>query len=221
LRIAQFIDHTALKPDTSEEQIYQLCAEAKEHGFAAVCVNPTWVNLCKRLLSDTKVGVCAVIGFPLGASMPETKAFEARETIVAGATEVDMVLNIGALKSGNINRVEYDMRSVREATLGTTLKVIIETCLLTDKEKVLACELASKVGADFVKTSTGFSSGGATADDVRLMRKTVGNIMGVKASGGIRDYATAKAMINAGANRLGCSASVAIVSDVESKAVKV
>jgi deoxyribose-phosphate aldolase len=215
MKTASYIDHTALKPDTTEKQIVQLCAEAREYGFASVCVNPTWVNLCFRLLAGTKVKVCAVIGFPLGANLPEAKAVEAKMAINHGAQEIDMVINIGALRSGNFKLVEDEIRLIKKVVGQLTLKVIIETCLLSDDEKTIACQLAKRAGADFVKTSTGFSSGGATVDDILLMRKAVGQEMGVKASGGIKDLATAKAMIEAGASRLGCSAGVAIVKEEE------
>lgn len=218
MNVARFIDHTALKPNTTEDQIRKLCAEAKEHGFASVCVNPTWVKLCSDLLAGTDVKVCTVIGFPLGANLPELKAYEAKLAVEQGAGEVDMVLNVGALKSGNIELVERDIRTVRNAVPTATLKVIIETCLLTDDEKVVACQLSQKAGADFVKTSTGFSTGGATVEDIRLMRNTVGPDMGVKASGGVKDFAGAQAMIEAGATRLGCSAGVAIMSGAKSEA---
>ncbi|MBI5023268.1 MAG: deoxyribose-phosphate aldolase [Candidatus Magasanikbacteria bacterium] len=211
MNIANYIDHTVLKPNTTEGQIRKLCAEAKEHYFVSVCVNPTWVKLCSDLLVGTDVKVCTVIGFPLGANMPETKAFEAKLAVEQGADEVDMVINVGALKSGNLELVERDIQAVRDAAPTATLKVIIEICLLTDDEKVMACQLSQKVGADFVKTSTGFSTGGATIEDIRLMRNTVGLDMGVKASGGIKDFAGAQAMIMAGATRLGCSAGVAIM----------
>lgn len=210
--IARYIDHTNLKPSTTEEQVRQLCSEAREYGFASVCVNPTWVSLCVNLLADTDVKVCTVIGFPLGATLPEIKAEEARRAVQQGASEVDMVLNIGALKTGNHVLVEQDVYAVRKATPDAILKVIIETCLLTDDEKVTACKIAQKVGADFVKTSTGFAGGGATVEDVALMRRTVGDEVGVKASGGIRSFEDAQSMIQAGANRLGCSAGIAITS---------
>ena len=216
--IARYIDHTALKPNTMEAQIRQLCEEAKQYGFASVCVNTTWVKLCASLLKGSSVKVCTVIGFPLGANDPETKAFEAALAVKQGAAEIDMVLNVGALKSGDLALIERDIWLVRKAIAGVTLKVIIETCLLTDEEKVSACQIAKRAGADFVKTSTGFSTGGATVEDVKLMRATVGPDMGVKASGGIKDYAGAKAMIAAGATRLGCSAGVAIVQGAASDA---
>ncbi|AZB43677.1 deoxyribose-phosphate aldolase [Bacillus sp. FJAT-42376] len=212
-KIAKMIDHTALKPETTKEQIEKLCAEAKEYGFASVCVNPAWVELCASLLKGTDVKVCTVIGFPLGASTSAVKAFETKDAIEKGATEVDMVINIGALKDGNAELVEKDIRAVTEAANGKALtKVIIETCLLTDEEKVLACELSVKAGADFVKTSTGFSTGGATVEDIRLMRKTVGPEIGVKASGGVRDRQGADTMIEAGATRIGASAGISIVN---------
>ncbi|MFS0822648.1 deoxyribose-phosphate aldolase [Bacillus sp. 1P02SD] len=211
--IAKMIDHTALKADTTKTQIEKLCAEAKEYGFMSVCVNPTWVETAANLLKDSEVKVCTVIGFPLGASTSATKAFETKDAIEKGATEVDMVINIGALKDQNDELVETDIRAVVEAAKGKALtKVIIETCLLTDEEKVRACELAVKAGADFVKTSTGFSTGGATVEDIRLMRKTVGPDIGVKASGGVRDAKGTQDMIDAGATRIGASSGVAIVN---------
>jgi deoxyribose-phosphate aldolase len=210
--IAKMIDHTLLKADTTKEQIVKLCEEAKQYNFASVCVNPTWVATAAELLKGTDVKVCTVIGFPLGANTPETKAFETKDAIEKGATEVDMVINIGALKDGNDELVERDIRAVVEAAKGKALvKVIIETCLLTEEEKVRACQLAVKAGADYVKTSTGFSTGGATVEDVALMRKTVGPEVGVKASGGVRDLQGAEAMIQAGATRIGTSSGAAIV----------
>jgi deoxyribose-phosphate aldolase len=210
--IAKMIDHTALKADTTKEQIIKLCEEAKEYNFASVCVNPTWVETAASLLKGSGVDVCTVIGFPLGANTPETKAFETKDAIEKGATEVDMVINIGALKSGDYDLVERDIKAVVDAAKGKALtKVIIETSLLTDEEKVKVSEIAVKSGADFVKTSTGFSTGGATAPDVALMRKTVGPDIGVKASGGVRDLAGAEAMIKAGATRIGASAGISIV----------
>ncbi len=212
--IANLIDHTALKADTTKEQILKLCAEAKEYKFASVCVNPTWVKLAAEQLKDADgVKVCTVIGFPLGANTPEVKQFEATNAIENGATEVDMVLNIAALKDKDDELVERDIRAVVDAAKGKALtKVIIESCLLTDEEKVRACELAVKAGADFVKTSTGFSTGGATIEDITLMRKTVGPNIGVKASGGVRDLEGARAMVEAGATRIGASAGVSIVN---------
>ncbi|AIG25973.1 deoxyribose-phosphate aldolase [Brevibacillus laterosporus] len=211
--VAKYIDHTALKPDTTRDMIVGLCEEAKEYRFASVCVNPTWVSLCAELLKEApEVKVCTVIGFPLGANTPELKAYETTNAIENGATEVDMVINVGALKDKNDQLVEQDIRAVVEAAKGKALvKVIIETCLLTEEEKVRACKLSVKAGADFVKTSTGFSTGGATAEDIALMRKTVGPELGVKASGGIRSYADVEKMLQAGACRIGASAGVSIV----------
>jgi len=212
MNIAKMIDHTLLKANTTRAQIVQLCEEAKEYRFASVCVNPTWVATAAELLKGTDVKVCTVIGFPLGANTPETKAFETKDAIEKGATEVDMVINIGALKDGDDELVERDIRAVVEAAKGKALvKVIIETCLLTEEEKVRACRLAVQAGADYVKTSTGFSTGGATVEDIALMRKTVGPNIGVKASGGVRDLQGAEAMIDAGATRIGTSSGVAIV----------
>ncbi|SFJ19480.1 deoxyribose-phosphate aldolase [Halobacillus dabanensis] len=211
--LAKMIDHTQLKPDTLKEKITQVCQEAKEQNFASVCVNPHWVSYCAELLDGTDVKVCTVIGFPLGATTMETKAFETKQAIEKGATEVDMVINIGELKSGNKEFVQQDIEAVvREAQGKAIVKVIIETSLLSEDEKVVASELAKAAGADFVKTSTGFSGGGATVEDISLMRKTVGPDMGVKASGGVRDYEGAKAMIEAGATRIGASSGIAIVN---------
>ncbi|KML40471.1 deoxyribose-phosphate aldolase [Cytobacillus firmus] len=215
--VAKMIDHTLLKADATKDQIEKICAEAKEYNFASVCVNPTWVKLSSDLLNGTEVKVCTVIGFPLGASTPETKAFETKNAIENGATEVDMVINIGALKGGDNELVERDIRAVVDAAKGKALtKVIIETCLLTEEEKVRACELSVKAGADFVKTSTGFSTGGATAEDIALMRKTVGPDLGVKASGGVRSTEDAQKMIEAGATRIGASSGAAIVNGLTS-----
>lgn len=214
MSIAKCIDHTVLKPQTTEAAVRKLCAEAAQYGFASVCVNPCWVALCADLLKYSEVDVCTVIGFPLGANTSAVKAFEAAEAIRQGATEVDMVLNVGALKDGNAELVRADIAAVVEAARGKALvKVILETCLLTDEEKRIACRLAKEAGADYVKTSTGFSTGGATEADIALMRAEVGPEMGVKASGGIRDYATAQAMIRAGASRIGASAGVQIVAE--------
>ncbi|PFN07610.1 deoxyribose-phosphate aldolase [Bacillus cereus] len=213
MNYAKLIDHTLLKPDTKKEAIVTLCEEAKKHDFASVCVNPTWVETAAELLKGTDVKVCTVIGFPLGANTPETKAFETQDAIAKGATEVDMVINIGALKDKNDELVERDVRAVVEVTKGKALvKIIIETCLLTEEEKIRACELSVKAGVDFVKTSTGFSTGGATVEDVALMRKTVGPKIGVKASGGVRNGQDMDAMVEAGATRIGTSAGVALVS---------
>lgn len=211
MKLNKYIDHTLLKADASQEQIETLIEEAKKYDFASVCVNPTWVSFAAQALKATDVKVCTVIGFPLGANTPELKAFETSDAIQNGANEVDMVINIGALKSRNFDLVERDIRAVVEAAKGTLVKVIIETCLLTDDEKVKACQIAQKAGADFVKTSTGFSTGGATVADVALMRKTVGPNMGVKASGGARSYEDALAFIKAGATRIGASSGVAIM----------
>lgn len=207
-----FIDHTLLKADATVEQITKLCQEAREYKFASVCVNSCWVRLCSELLRGSGVAVCTVVGFPLGAMIPEAKAFEADAAIENGATEIDMVINIGALKSKDYRMVAKDIQVVCDTVHehGALLKVIIEACLLTREEKVIACLLAKNAGADYVKTSTGFSTGGATAEDVALMRSIVGDEMGVKAAGGIRDKETAEAMLDAGADRLGASAGVQI-----------
>jgi deoxyribose-phosphate aldolase len=211
--VAAMIDHTLLKPEATRQQIESLCQEAKEYKFASVCVNPTWVSTAKELLKGSGVMVCTVIGFPLGATTSETKAFETKNAIENGAEEVDMVINIGALKDHNDDLVEKDIRAVVEAAKGKAhTKVIIETSLLTKEEKVRACELSVKAGADFVKTSTGFSTGGATAEDIALMRETVGPDIGVKASGGVRNTEDVQKMIEAGATRIGASASIAIVN---------
>lgn len=213
--IASMIDHTLLKPEATPAQVEKLCAEAAEYHFASVCVNPVYIPLAARLLKDTCVKVCCVVGFPLGAIAPEQKAAEAASCAAMGAEELDMVIHIGAAKAGDWALVQRDIEGVVKAAAGRTVKVIIETCLLTDEEKVKACEAAKAAGAHFVKTSTGFSTGGATTHDIALMRKTVGPEMGVKASGGIRDYATAMAMIEAGANRIGASAGIEIVAAAE------
>ncbi|MFJ7405245.1 MULTISPECIES: deoxyribose-phosphate aldolase [unclassified Lysinibacillus] len=209
---ASMIDHTLLKAEATKEQIEKLCAEAKEFSFASVCVNPTWVKYCSELLQNSDVLVCTVIGFPLGANTPTVKAFEAKDAIANGAQEVDMVINIGALKDQNFEQVQADISAVVEAAKGSALvKVIIETCLLTEEEKVKACELSVAAGADYVKTSTGFSTGGATAEDIALMRKTVGPELGVKASGGVRSLEDMQKMVEAGATRIGASSGVAIM----------
>lgn len=210
--IAKMIDHTLLKADATKEQIIKLAEEAKEYSFASVCVNPTWVKIAAELLKDSPdVKVCTVIGFPLGATTSETKAFETKNAIENGATEIDMVINVGALKDKQDDLVEQDIKAVVDAATGKAIvKVIIETSLLTDEEKKRACELSVKAGADFVKTSTGFSTGGATVEDIRLMRETVGPEIGVKASGGVRSREDALAMIEAGATRIGASSGVAI-----------
>ena len=213
--IAAMIDHTLLKPEATPAQVEKLCAEAAEYHFASVCVNPVYIPLAARLLKGTGVKVCCVVGFPLGAIAPEQKAAEAASCAAMGAEELDMVIHVGAAKAGDWALVQRDIEGVVKAAAGHTVKVIIETCLLTDEDKVKACEAAKAAGAHFVKTSTGFSTGGATTHDIALMRKTVGPEMGVKASGGIRDYATAMAMIEAGANRIGASAGIAIVAAAE------
>ena len=214
--VAGMIDHTLLKADATEAQIAKLCQEAKEHGFASVCVNPGYVPEAAEALKGTDVRVCTVIGFPLGATSSEAKAAETADAIAKGAAEVDMVVNVGRIKSGNWDYVRSDIAAVVNAARGRALtKVIIETCLLTDDEKIRVCEIAKDAGADFVKTSTGFSTGGATAADIALMRKTVGPDMGVKASGGIHSTEEAIALIEAGASRIGASAGIAIISGLE------
>lgn len=212
---ARYVDHTLLKPNATQEEIGKLCDEAKNFCFASVCVNPSYVALAAQFLKGSGVKVCTVVGFPLGSTTPTVKAIEARDAIANGADEIDMVINIGALKSGNDVVVYDDIKAVRDATRGKVLKTILETSLLSNEEKVRACVAAKKAGADFVKTSTGFGGGGATVEDVKLMRETVGPLMGVKASGGIRDAKVAADMIAAGATRLGTSASIAIVTDAK------
>ena len=212
--MAKAIDHTVLKPDAVPGDLEVLADEAMTHGFCAVCVNSCHVGLVAERMKGSDVHVCTVVGFPLGAMHPKAKAFEAEIAIENGAFEIDMVLNVGALKSGDQKTAEEDIIEVRQAVgEGRVLKVIIETCLLTDKEKVLACKIAEAAGADFVKTSTGFSSGGASVEDVRLMKKTVGDHMQVKASGGIKDWRTAAVMLRAGATRIGTSSGVTILQD--------
>ena len=214
--MAQYIDHTLLKPEAISSAFDKLCEEAIQYEFKAVCVSSGWVAYVVEKLQGSRIAVCSVVGFPLGAMHSQSKAFEARQAVEDGALELDMVLNVGALKAGNLMAVEEDILAVRrEAKAPAILKVIIETCLLTTAEKVQACEIAQNAGADFVKTSTGFAAGGATLEDVALMRKTVGPAMGVKASGGIKDFETAAAMIAAGATRIGAGAGVAIVSGAE------
>ncbi|WP_029488117.1 deoxyribose-phosphate aldolase [Candidatus Epulonipiscium viviparus] len=211
--IAAMIDHTLLKQNARADQIIQLCDQAKENGFCSVCINPSYVSLCADQLKHSSVKVCTVIGFPLGATTTATKVFEANEAIENGADEVDMVINVGKLKSGDWNFVREDIRRVVVGVAGRAIvKVIIETCLLTDEEKIKVCEICKEVGADFVKTSTGFSTDGATESDIKLMRQTVGPSMGVKASGNVRSIESAKAMISAGATRLGTSSGLAIVN---------
>ncbi len=213
MNLAKTIDHTLLKPDATQDQIAQLCFEARKYGFASVCVNPTWVELCAKLLEGSPVKVCSVIGFPLGATAPEVKEFETQNAIDHGASEIDMVINIGALKARDLETVARDIRGVVTTAhrRGAIVKVIIEAVLLTDEEKTIACLLSKEAGADFVKTSTGFASGGATVHDVALMRKAVGPEMGVKAAGGVRTYEDAEKMIQAGATRIGASAGVKII----------
>ena len=213
LNLAKMIDHTLLKPDATQEQIAQLCFEARKHGFASVCINPTWVELCAKLLEGSTVKVCTVIGFPLGATSPEVKAFETKVALDHGATEIDMVINVGALKARDMDLVAKDIRGVVTTAHArrAIVKVIIEAILLTDEEKTTACLLSKEAGADYVKTSTGFASGGATVHDVALMRRVVGPEMGVKAAGGVRTYEDAENMIKAGATRIGASAGVKII----------
>lgn len=213
--LAQYIDHTLLAADASREQIATLCREAQEHGFYSVCVNSGQVPHAAQLLAGQKVKVCAVVGFPLGAGLTASKAFEAAQAIAAGAGEIDMVLNIGALKEGLLEVVRDDIDAVKQACGIVPLKVILETCLLDDEQKIRACEICRELNVAFVKTSTGFNRSGATVEDVALMRRVVGADIGVKASGGVRDYATAVAMIEAGATRLGTSSGIAIVTGAQ------
>ena len=215
MKLNKYIDHTILKPETTQEQVEKILSEAKEYDFASVCVNPTWVSLAAESLKDTDVKVCTVIGFPLGANTSAVKAFETKDAIANGADEIDMVINIGALKAGNDALVLDDIKAVVDASGDKLVKVIIEACLLTDDEKVRACQLSKEAGADYVKTSTGFSTGGATVADVTLMRKTVGPDMGVKASGGARSYEDTIAFIEAGASRIGASSGVAIMNGAQ------
>ena len=215
MKLNKYIDHTILKPETTQEQVEKILSEAKEYDFASVCVNPTWVSLAAESLKDSDVKVCTVIGFPLGANTSAVKAFETEDAIANGADEIDMVINIGALKAGNDALVLDDIKAVVDASGDKLVKVIIEACLLTDEEKVRACQLSKEAGADYVKTSTGFSTGGATVADVALMRKTVGLDMGVKASGGARSYEDAIAFIEAGASRIGASSGVAIMNGAQ------
>ncbi|PIC57947.1 deoxyribose-phosphate aldolase [Sporosarcina sp. P12(2017)] len=208
---AQMIDHTLLKADATKDQVAALIKEAKDYQFKSVCINPSWVSYAAQQLKGTDVLVCTVIGFPLGATTSAVKAFETKDALANGAGEIDMVINIGALKDRDDEWVESDIRAVVEAANGTLVKVIIETCLLTDEEIVRACELSVKAGADFVKTSTGFSTGGATVHDVALMRKTVGPDIGVKASGGVRSGEDFDTLVEAGATRIGASSGISIV----------
>lgn len=211
--LAKTIDHTLLKAVGTEAQVRELCAEARTHGFASVCVNPVWVPLCARELAGSEVLVCTVIGFPLGANRSETKAAETRQAVSEGADEVDMVIHLGAAKAGDWKAVEEDIRAVVKAAGTARVKVIIETCYLTDDEKAKACEASMRAGAHFVKTSTGFGTGGATVEDVRLMRRTVGDKLEVKASGGVRTCEDALKMLEAGADRIGASSGVAILAE--------
>lgn len=213
--IASVIDHTILKADATEEQVVEYCRQAKKYGFASVCVNPVYVPLVAAELQNSGVKVCTVIGFPLGANNSAVKAFEAATAVNEGAEEIDMVLNIGALKDGKYDYVEDEIRQVVRASGGAPVKVIIETCYLNEEEKRQACKLAIKAGAKFVKTSTGFGTAGATAEDVKLMRETVGDIAGVKASGGIRSFNAAIEMLDAGATRLGTSSGIKIMGEIE------
>ncbi|MCP1427287.1 deoxyribose-phosphate aldolase [Paenibacillus sp. DS2363] len=216
-QLAKMIDHTLLRADATQSEMAKLTEEAKQYQFASVCVNPGWVAYAAEQLQGSGVDICTVIGFPLGASTSETKAFETKDAIAKGATEVDMVINISALKDGKDDFVEQDIRAVVEAAAGKALvKVIIETCLLTDEEKVRACQAAVRAGADFVKTSTGFSTGGATPEDIALMRRTVGPDVGVKASGGVRSLEDMQKMIEAGATRIGASSGVKIMQGEQS-----
>lgn len=218
MNLASYIDHTLLKPDATIEGIRKLCAEAVEHGFFSVCINPYWISTAKPLLKGSSVKICTVIGFPLGSMLPQTKAHETEDVILAGAEEVDMVMNVGAALEGHWNFIEHEIHEVVTRAKHHPVKVILETCLLSPAQIELACKACLHGGASFVKTSTGFSTGGATVEAVSLMRKTVGQQMGVKASGGVRNADDARAMIDAGANRLGTSASVAIVSGTTSAA---
>ncbi len=219
--VARLIDHTLLKPDATPDQIAQLCHEARSYHFASVCVNPTYVSLCADLLKGSDVKVCTVIGFPLGATPPEVKAYETQQALADGATEIDMVLNIGALRAGDYKLLYRDIAAVVNTAHAANVicKVILETALLNDEQKVAACQIAKLAGADFVKTSTGFSGGGATVGDVALMRYVVGSEMGVKASGGVRSLDDAKAMVSAGATRIGASAGVRIMREARGEAV--
>lgn len=218
MKLNKYIDHTLLKPEVTKQQILQLCQEAKEYDFAAVCVNPVWVRLCAEQLAGTGVKVATVVGFPLGATTPEVKAFETRQAVEQGATEIDMVLNVGALKSGDKDLVKRDILSVVQAAGNQAIvKVILETGVLNDQEIMEASQISVEAGAHFVKTSTGFGPGGATIHHVKLMRETVGPNIGVKASGGVRDLQTAEAMIKAGASRIGASAGVSIVSGAKAE----
>lgn len=211
--IAKLIDHTALRPDTTGVQIEMLCQEALKYHFHCVCINSYFTSLAKNFLADSEVKICTVVGFPLGATLSRVKAYETKEAVKEGADEIDMVINISALKEKDYQKVKEDIEAVVRTIEGLICKVILETCLLTDQEKEIGCQIAGEAGAHFVKTSTGFASGGATVKDIQLMRKTVGNSMGVKAAGGIRDYKTALKMLEAGATRIGASKGVEIVKE--------
>lgn len=211
MNLAKYIDHTLLKPNATQDEVKKICDEAKEYGFASVCVNQYYTQYVTEQLANTDVKVCTVVGFPLGAVSTEVKVFETKKAIEDGAQEIDMVINIGALKDNKSDYVLNDIKAIVEAARPAIVKVIFETCLLTDEEKIKACQLSVEAGAAFVKTSTGFSTGGATVSDIKLMRQTVGKDVGVKASGAVRDYETAMAVIEAGANRIGASAGIAIV----------
>lgn len=213
MNLAKYIDHTVLKPEATKDDVLRLCREAKEYGFCSVCVNSMYTALAAKELEGSGVKTCVVVGFPLGAMSTQAKAFETKEAAKDGADEIDMVIAVGALKEGDLDYVKQDIGAVVESAGDAKVKVIIEACLLTDEEKVIACHLAKSAGADFVKTSTGFSSGGATVEDVALMRRTVGEDMGVKAAGGIHTREEALAMIDAGANRIGASAGIRIVTE--------
>ncbi len=213
MELAKYIDHTVLKAQTTEGEVKKVCEEAKEYGFFSVCINPSYIEFAKEQLKGSDVKICTVIGFPLGANTSEVKAFETIDAINKGADEVDMVINIGALKDKKYDYVQNDIKAVVDAADGNALvKVIIETCYLSDEEKKIVCELAKTVGTDYVKTSTGFGTGGSTPQDIKLMRETVGANIGVKASGGVRNTKDAEAVINAGASRIGASASISIVT---------
>lgn len=218
--VASMIDHTLLKPEATRQEILTLCTEAKEYQFASVCVNPVWVPFVVETLQGSSVAVCTVIGFPLGASTIDTKIAETKEAVLNGAMEIDMVINIGLLKSGDKETIKKEIQAIVQAAQGKVVKVIMETCLLTEEEKITACMIAKEAGAHFVKTSTGFSNGGATVEDVALMRKIVGDQMGVKASGGIRTWDDAKALIQAGATRIGASKGIQIVEEENRKQEK-
>lgn len=218
MNYAKYIDHTLLKPDCKDENIEKLCCEARNYGFKSVCINPSYIPLCKKLLEGSDVLVCTVVGFPLGATSTYSKVEETKKAVDDGADEIDMVINISRLKEKDDAYTLNEIKAIKQACQGRTLKVIIETCLLSEEEKVRACLLAKEAGADFVKTSTGFSTGGATKEDIALMRKTVGPDMGVKASGGVRDAQGFMDMVNAGATRIGASAGIKIMEELSKKA---